>query len=557
MPYQLPLTYRQIEDQYNKARSSGLFSEGSLQDYAKVGDQFYPGKYQAVSDRSWLGLKAKALSTGIDRALESTGLPDAAGDLSQWAFEKFGGTPEVGHQVGETIPRAAGAMAAGIGVGKLVGGILGGAAGTGAAGVGAVPGAAAGQEIGGWIGGGLTAFLFGLDAYEKSDSLKAAAFAAAVPSIAGKFSQMGTSAAMKILPKIPGASKIGLTGFSETSKIVESATANPAFAESIKHTTRGLEGGVNKAAAFAGSQAGVVAGFAGLDALRGDVRFDPDYWLTQAVTAIPFGIPEAHQTFRPGFVPLKTTMGRPEKIDKPLLGPETLREVKERSFMEEYIAAKDEHKPSVIKKHGFDTVIKHSIITSMRKVEQDKQNALKAADDLAEAKFAQDPLLSQEDFKLAKADWQAQKRIIANPKATEAQKATAELRMKKDNFPFAKEFRDALVARDRLKKATASKFNRVLRNIRDPHIDLIELSRMSVLADNDLRLFGLNHSKILDKPKGQRSFDDYVKALKPKGWRPKEIKDLFVSHLGHQLFLPAYSVQHSAEGGIRHTSHCG
>ena len=111
MPTQ-PLQYRQIEDQYNQARSSGLFSEGSLQDFAKIGDYYQPGKYSSVADAGSLGLGLKKLSARFGDVVDWTGLPKVTEEALGWVFPKLGGTERVGREVGHDLPKAGASMAA-------------------------------------------------------------------------------------------------------------------------------------------------------------------------------------------------------------------------------------------------------------------------------------------------------------------------------------------------------------------------------------------------------------------------------------------------------------
>lgn len=94
-----PFTYRDIADLYDQMGGSAKF--GSLRDFSNQANQATNSKLfqQGVNDNL-----VKQASTGIDRAIEWTGLPEVTGGIGEWAGGLVG-MPELGRQMGEHLPR--------------------------------------------------------------------------------------------------------------------------------------------------------------------------------------------------------------------------------------------------------------------------------------------------------------------------------------------------------------------------------------------------------------------------------------------------------------------
>lgn len=100
----MPLSFDQIYGQYQK---SGLTDKMSLADFAKLGNFVSgPGEYDQAQG-SGFGQAIKVGSYNLNQGINATGVPDALGGLGKGLYSLFGGSPEAGQALGQSLPRSA------------------------------------------------------------------------------------------------------------------------------------------------------------------------------------------------------------------------------------------------------------------------------------------------------------------------------------------------------------------------------------------------------------------------------------------------------------------
>ena len=127
----MALTYREVKDLYDVLKDAGA-TQKSLPDWSTEMQQLTGNdKYAAGQNDNWI----KRASVGIDRALESTGAPEATAAIGR-DFGALVGNPDAGEAVGRSLPRMAVNFAP-----MVLSGPLGIGARVGIAGMGALSGA--------------------------------------------------------------------------------------------------------------------------------------------------------------------------------------------------------------------------------------------------------------------------------------------------------------------------------------------------------------------------------------------------------------------------------
>ena len=105
-PFTQPLTYEQIDDMRQRlGRVNPIISAMSVPEFSqRMGKDYGPQYFTAGQDSGAVGNFFKSASTGLDRTLEATGLPNLFGQIMADIGSPFG-MEETGREIGEAAPR--------------------------------------------------------------------------------------------------------------------------------------------------------------------------------------------------------------------------------------------------------------------------------------------------------------------------------------------------------------------------------------------------------------------------------------------------------------------
>jgi hypothetical protein len=360
-------TFSQIYSQYNNAKSQNLIGpDESLSDYAKKALEFTGDpSYQSVAEGGTIGNFVRSSSADLTNFVNSGPIDEWLGQGTQWIGDKFGIDPEVSRSVGESLPRMAVdflPMAIGGALAPVTGGTSLAAAGL--------------------LG---TSALSAASGYEQEGKLSDAIIAGAAPYVGSKLTEIGSRAALNLVPKSKVLQRLGFTGGTkvtgqaltaaeQTALMAEQGVTQTAAKGATKSFTQ-LDKPLDKVLSYVGGEALANVGFTGLDVLQqgSDAVFNRNYLFANLVSNVPFAAADLAGSFGNRQLD-KTTINLPE-AKKVFLTPGEERAVYAAAMFKD-LEKSPENVNEYRKKYGLDIVDIASKSAGLRAALNEKQLGL-------------------------------------------------------------------------------------------------------------------------------------------------------------------------------------